>query len=127
MERPVRVLIVDDDEIFCQLLAEILEGKGMTAAWTTDGWVGYEMSLYERYDLFILDERMPLLFGTELAEDLKQDNPDAKIILTSAFANEELLKRSQSLGVPVLSKPFRAERLIELVKSTLGSAKLHGN
>ncbi|HEV8343991.1 MAG TPA: response regulator [Candidatus Binatia bacterium] len=123
----MRVLIVDDDEIFCQLLAEILEGKGMKTAWTTDGLVGYEMSLYEPYDLFILDERMPLVFGTELAEDLKQDNPDARIILTSAFANEELLKRSQTLGVPLLSKPFSAERLIEVVESTLGSAKLHGN
>jgi CheY-like chemotaxis protein len=108
MESPMRVLIVDDDEIFCQLLAEILEGKGMRAAWTTDGLVGYEKSLYEPYDLFILDERMPLVFGTELAEDLKQDNPDVKIILTSAFANEELLKRSQSLGIPLLSKPFSA-------------------
>lgn len=123
----MRVLIVDDDEIFCQLLAEILEEKGMKPAWTTDGLVGYEKSLYEPYDLFILDERMPLVFGTELAEDLKQDNPDAKVILTSAFADEELRKRSQTLGVSLLSKPFSAKRLIEVVESTLGRAKLRGN
>src|SRR5713226_5374126 len=106
MERPVRVLVVDDDETFCQLLAEVLEGRGITVEWTTDGLKGYETSLYESYDLFILDQRMPLILGTELVEELKKDNPKAKIILTSAFADEALQNISQSLGVPLLSKPF---------------------
>jgi DNA-binding response OmpR family regulator len=127
MERPVRVLIIDDDEVFCRLLAEILEGRGMEVVWTTDGMVGYEMSLYQSYHLFILDERMPLVLGTELADDLKKDNPDAKIILTSAFADEALRKRSHSLGVPLLSKPFSAKRLVEVVENTLSDTKPHGN
>lgn len=118
----MRVLIVDDDETFCQLLAEVLENKGMQVVWTTDGLLGYEKSLYESYDLFILDERMPLVLGTELVEDLKRDNPQAKIILISAFADEELQKRSQNLGVPLLSKPFAAQRLLEVVRGALGSS-----
>jgi DNA-binding response OmpR family regulator len=118
----VRVLIVDDDETFCQFLAEVLEDKGMQVVWTIDGLAGYEKSLYESYDLFILDERMPLVLGTELVEDLKKDNPQAKIILISAFADETLQKRSQRLGVPLLSKPFAAERLLEVVKRTLGNS-----
>ena len=119
----MRVLIVDDDETFCQLLAEVLEGKGIKVVWTTDGLEGYEMSLYEPYDLFILDQRMPLIFGTELVQELKKDNPEAKIILISAFADEALLNKSQSLGVPVLSKPFSAKRLLQLVESALGRSK----
>ncbi len=117
----MRVLIVDDDETFCRLLVEVLENQGMQVVWTTDGLLGYEKSLYEPYDLFILDERMPLVLGTELIEDLKKDNPQAKIILISAFADEELQKRTQSLGVPLLSKPFAAERLLEMVEGTLGN------
>src|SRR5919197_4663685 len=120
MERRVSVLIIDDDDTFCRLLAEILEAKGMEVEWTTDGFAGYERSLYEPYDLFILDERMPLVFGTELVEDLKKDNPDAKIILTYAFADEALMEKSKSLGVPLLSKPFSANRLLEEVSKTLG-------
>ena len=116
----MRVLIVDDDETFCQLLAEVLEGGGIKVAWTTDGLEGYEMSLYEPYDLFIIDQRMPLILGTELVEELKKDNPRAKIILISAFADETLQNQSKSLGVPVLSKPFSAKRLLELVESALG-------
>ena len=118
----MRVLIVDDDETFCQLLAEVLEDRGIKVVWTTDGLAGYEMSLYESYDLFILDQRMPLVLGTELVEDLQRENPEVKVILTSAFADEELRKRSQRLGIPLLSKPFSAERLLDVVERTLGDS-----
>jgi DNA-binding response OmpR family regulator len=121
----MRVLIIDDDATFCQFLAEVLEDKGIEVVWTTDGLAGYEKSLYEYYDLFILDERMPLVLGTELVEDLKRDRPKAKIILISAFADEALQKRSQTLGVPLLSKPFSASCLLDAVESALHSPKNH--
>ncbi|MGE5820375.1 MAG: response regulator [Deltaproteobacteria bacterium] len=115
----MRVLVVDDDETFCRLLVEVLEGKGINVAWTTDGLEGYEKSLYETFDLFILDQRMPLILGNELIEELRKDNPRAKIILTSAFADEALQNWSQRLGVPLLSKPFNANRLLQLVEQAL--------
>ncbi len=115
-----RVLIVDDDETFCRLLVEVLGDQGMQVVWTTDGLAGYEKSLYELYDLFIFDERMPLVLGTELVENIKRDNPQAKFILISAFADETLQKRTQSLGVPLLSKPFATERFVEMVEGALG-------
>ena len=86
----MRVLIVDDDETFCQLLAEVLQNKGMQVVWTTDGLEGYDMSTQQVYDIFIVDVRMPLILGTELAEALKKDHPHAKIILVSAFADRTL-------------------------------------
>ena len=105
----MRVLIIDDDTTFCQLLAETLEEKGIEVEWTTDGFGGYEMSLEQPYDLFILDERMPLVLGSELAEYLREDNPKAKIILTSAFADETLGDIAKRMDSPLLSKPFAAE------------------
>ena len=105
----MRVLIIDDDTTFCQLLAETLEGKGIEVEWTTDGFGGYEMSLDQPYDLFILDQRMPLVLGSELAEYLREDNPEAKIILTSAFADETLGDIAKRIDSPLLSKPFAGE------------------
>jgi DNA-binding response OmpR family regulator len=125
--KAVRVLIVDDDETFCQFLAEVLEDKGIEVVWTTDALAGYEKSLYESFALFILDERMPLVLGTELVEDLKRDKPQAKIILISAFADEALQRRSQTLGVPLLSKPFSANLLLEAVERALGRSKQQEN
>jgi two-component system response regulator (stage 0 sporulation protein F) len=121
MEKKVRILVIDDNETFCRLLTEILESEGMEVAWTTDGLAGYDMSTRSRYDLFIIDVRMPLVVGTELAEVLKKENPSTKIILVSAFADAVLQKVSRNLGVTLLSKPFNASRLLEVVETTLGS------
>jgi DNA-binding response OmpR family regulator len=119
----VRALIVDDDETFCQFLAEVLEGRGIEVSWTTDGLKGYETSLYESYDLFILDQRMPLVLGTELVEELKHDNPEAKIILISAFADQTLQDETEHFGVPLLSKPFGAQRLLQAVENILAGSE----
>ncbi|HVH91305.1 MAG TPA: response regulator [Candidatus Acidoferrum sp.] len=123
----MRVLIIDDDRTFCELLAETLEEKGIEVEWTTDGFGGYEMSLDQPYDLFILDQRMPLVLGSELAEYLREDNPEAKIILTSAFADETLGDIAKRIDSPLLSKPFRANRLLELIKRLLSGPSRRRN
>ena len=123
----MRVLIIDDDRTFCELLAETLEEKGIEVEWTTDGFGGYEMSLDQPYDLFILDQRMPLVLGSELAEYLREDNPEAKIILTSAFADETLGDIAKRIDSPLLSKPFRANRLLELIERLLSGSSRRRN
>jgi CheY-like chemotaxis protein len=115
----MRALIVDDDEISCRLLVKILKSKGMEAEWTTDSLTGYNMSLHHPYDLFILDVRMPLLLGTEFAEGLKKENPNAKIILISGFADKALQETAKNLGVSLLSKPFTPDRLLEVTFAVL--------
>jgi DNA-binding NtrC family response regulator len=120
MARPPRVLVVDDDETFCRLLTEILKGKGMEVSGTTNSLDAYNMSLRQPYDLFILDVRMPLVLGTELAEDIKEEHPTANVILISAFADDNLTRLSEKLGVSLLSKPFSAECLLQEVDKILG-------
>jgi two-component system OmpR family response regulator len=126
-ERKVRVLIIDDDRTCCELLAETLGEKGIEVEWTTDGFGGYEMSLDQPYDLFILDQRMPLVLGSELAEYLREDNPEAKIILTSAFADETLGDIAKRIDSPLLSKPFAANRLLGLIKHLLSRSSRRRN
>lgn len=116
----MRVLVVDDDETSCRLLAKVLKSKGLDAEWTTDSLTGYQMSIRGHYDLFVLDIRMPLLLGTELAEGLKKENPGAKIILISAFADEALQKAAVNLDVALLSKPFTPDRLLQMAADVLG-------
>ena len=118
----MRVLIVDDDETTCQLLVKVLSHQGMDADWTTDSLAGYDLSLHHPYDLFILDVRMPLLLGTDLAEGLKKEQPRAKIMLISAFADEGLEQTAKHLGVFLLSKPFTPARLLQVTAEVLGQS-----
>jgi DNA-binding response OmpR family regulator len=119
----LRVLVIEDDETFCQFLSELLKDKGYEVVSSTDGIDGYEKALEHPYDLFIFDVRTPGLLGTELAEALKQNNPGAKVILISAFAGDTLRKAASNLGAPLLSKPFSADdlfRVIDRVRSERG-------
>jgi DNA-binding response OmpR family regulator len=111
----VRILIVDDDKTFCRLLAEVLKDHGYQVDWSNRALEGYKMSQRKHYDFLVFDVRMPFLLGTELAEGLKQQSPASKIILISAFADEALQKTAESLGVPLLSKPFTTDRFLGLI------------
>ena len=115
----MRVLVVDDDEASCQLLVKILQANKMDAEWASNGRTAYEMALRQPYDLFILDVRMPLILGTELAEGLKKKHPDARIILISSFADVALRQDAARLGVPLLSKPFTLNRLLQTTTEVL--------
>ena len=64
----MRALVIDDDEIFSRLLVELLEDVGIGAAYSTNGLAAYGMIERDPVDLCIIDQRMPLIVGTELAE-----------------------------------------------------------
>jgi DNA-binding NtrC family response regulator len=115
----MRVLVIDDDEIFCRLLVEILESKGIETVSTIDGLAGYEILNHQRFDLFIIDVRMPLILGTELAEAIKENDALARIILVSAFADSKLKDFATKNGIFLLSKPFDIEGFLKTLKQAL--------
>jgi DNA-binding response OmpR family regulator len=115
----LRVLIVEDDETFCQFLSEIFIDKGNEVESSTNSLDGYQKAWSSPpYDVVILDVRMPGLLGTEIAEALKAKNSEAKVILISAFADETLRETASNLGTPLLSKPFSPEELFQTIEKT---------
>jgi DNA-binding NtrC family response regulator len=121
-DQPMRILVIDDDEIFCRMLVEIIESWGVTARWTTDGFAGYELMTQEQYDLCIIDVRMPLILGTDVVDAIKEDRPDTKIILASAFADSALYDYAKQQGIFLLSKPFTANGLLDVIERALGES-----
>lgn len=115
----MHALIVDDDEPSCQLLEKILKHGGLTADWTTNSHIGLTWSLTRPYDLFLFDICMPELCGTDLAILLKQHQPMAKIILISAFPQQDFQQVAHTLDVPLLAKPFSPSSLLALTSQVL--------
>ncbi len=107
----MRVLIIDDDRTFCRYLAEVLTELGHSPEWVSDGLIGFERCLRQSFDVVICDVRMPLILGTELVSELQRDRPSQRVILISAFADEQLMAQAAQCGARLLSKPFDAEVL----------------
>ena len=119
-EVAMRVLVVDDDETFCQFLAEVLTAKGLDVERTTDGYDAYNRAQQHPFDLYISDVCMPSLCGTELAEKIKQTDPQAKIILISAFLDSSLTLLEKNPGIRLLSKPFSTSALWQTISAVTG-------
>jgi CheY-like chemotaxis protein len=118
----MRILVIDDDDVFCRMLVEILEEIGIEAAGRTNSLDAYEMLTRDPYDLCIIDVRMPLVLGTELAAAIKEDHPRVKLILASAFADRALEDYAKRKGILLLSKPFTESQLFDAVKIASGES-----
>jgi len=122
----VRILIIDDDQTFCQYLAEVVGELGHAVEWVTDGLVGYERCLRRGYDLVICDVRMPLILGTELLAELRRDRPGQPVLLISAFADARLAADAARAGARLLSKPFDAATLEEALREVAAEQSVDG-
>jgi len=120
----MRILVIDDDAVFSRYLAEVLQHLGHEAEWVTDGFVGFERSLREHFDIVICDVRMPLILGTELVAELRRDHPKLPIVLISAFADDRLAAQAHERGAWLLSKPFDAAVLGEVLERASGTQPL---
>jgi DNA-binding response OmpR family regulator len=114
-----KILVIDDDETCCRVLAEVLGREGYEVDWVTDGFEGFARCLGNRFDLVITDERMPLVHGSEIAEELRGDQPAVPILLISAFADARLAADASQLGVTLLAKPFATDQLLVAVRAAL--------
>ncbi|MBI3661358.1 PAS domain S-box protein [Candidatus Acetothermia bacterium] len=90
--RPLRVLIVDDEPLVCEMLTEYLTGDGHRVEVATNGREGLGKFLASRFDLIVTDRGMPEMNGEQLASAIKQIAPNKPIILLTGFG--DLMKTS---------------------------------
>jgi len=111
-----RILVVDDDESLLDLLRMHLAGAGYEVITAPDAIsAGYQV-LKHPPDLILSDVNMPHMDGFEFIAALKADKtlPDIPVIFLTSV--EEGNDRGKALGaVAYITKPVRADRLLELV------------
>ena len=120
----LHLLIVEDQEMNAEVLADLLELENISSEWAENGKRGVEMfaeSEKGRFDVILMDMRMPVMDGlTATREIRKLDRPDAStipIIALSANAFEEDVRQCLEAGMNAhLSKPVDLDHL----KETLG-------
>ena len=120
------ILAVDDDPNVVGLLAEILETAGYKVDTAADGIEGLAFIKKSKYDLIILDSRMPNMSGAELLKFIRSLPGGAKqaVIMLSAEDMVETMEKAFDLGVMEwVCKPFSPERFLKKVSSHLGAAK----
>ncbi len=115
------VLLVEDDEMFLDLLSEVLEGRGYNVLAAGDP--AQAMVLSGRHDgtvdLLISDMVMPGMSGKDLAGRLAKERPGMKVLLMSGYSDEALEERGVSSESGFIQKPFSTRELVREVRRSL--------
>jgi len=115
--RPLRILVVDDEQSVCDLLRETLAAQGHLVDTETSGALALERTEHRNYDVVFLDIKMPGLNGAETLKRMRQRLPGAEFIMITGYAASELVDESLSYGAFVcLSKPFSLSQVAEMME-----------
>jgi len=112
-----RVLLIDDEQDFMDVLAERMRDRGMEVSTATSPLIAMDMAADGNYDAIILDLMMPEMDGMEALALLREKNPDLQIILLTGHVTIEKGIEAMKLGaMDFLEKPIDIQTLNEKIK-----------
>ena len=117
----MKLLLVDDEEKFISRLAERLALRGFEADWVTT----YEGALAkirsEKYDIAVLDVKMPSMSGIDLKNRIEKMAPGIKFIFITGHGSEQDYDTVCREAVCCIIKPFKIETLVEKIEQALNT------
>lgn len=119
------ILIVDDDEEICTTLKEIFEEEeDYQAEYVTSGEEALKVMNEKNYDVVISDLMMPKVSGMDLLTSVKRNQPDAEVVMITAFGSVENAVEAMKKGaVDYIEKPFKLSDIRTSIKRVLEEAK----
>jgi DNA-binding NtrC family response regulator len=102
-----RILIVDDEQIVLRSCERILSGRDYEVDTVTDGEQALRQVGEHRYDVIVLDIKMPGIDGLEVLQRVKESHPDIDVIMITGLHEIEAAVKAMKLGaLEYLPKPF---------------------
>lgn len=121
-----RILVIDDDVQFRQMLRQMLERAGYEVVDAADGREGVKLFRTLPTDLVITDIIMPEQEGIETIRELKRDFPDVKIVAISGggrIDSKDYLCLAEQFGVTAtFGKPLDREEFLAAIEELLTEA-----
>ncbi len=115
-----RVLVVDDDPQFADVIVEMLQAHGFEASSVNDADDALRRVAERQVDVVVSDVEMPGKSGFELLKELTRDSPELPVILMSAGVTPlPSAGQTKSSAFDFLAKPFAGDTLIEALGRAL--------
>ncbi len=115
-----RILLVEDDELLLEVMAEALKRAGHSFTTARTGDEAVEQAYRLRPEIVLLDIDLPGQSGYLVAAKLKVTNPSPKVIFVTALPRGQSDRVAAFLGVDgILHKPFTMQKLLSSVERML--------
>jgi DNA-binding NtrC family response regulator len=120
MEKPARIIIIDDDENIRKVLQAILEDEGYFVETAENAMTGLEKARKNFYNLALIDVRLPDMEGIELLSKLPETKPEMRKIIVTGFPTLQNAMAAVNNGADgYIMKPFDVERILLTIKDLL--------
>jgi two-component system NtrC family response regulator len=117
LPEPFRVLVVDDEPAQLELVAGFLRKRGFDTEEASDGAAALARFKREPFDLVLTDQKMPDCSGLELLDRVRALNPEAAVIIVTAYGTIETAVSAIKAGAAdYLTKPLNLEELLHRVQ-----------
>jgi len=99
MENKIKILLVDDEDDFRNLLGFWLSSKGYEVIPATNGQQAVSLARERSPDIIFMDLNMPVLDGTDALVQIRGFNKNVPVIIISAFVDDKKAKQAMDAGV----------------------------
>ena len=124
IEQDALVLIVDDDLEICNILQQMISSLGIRAESVSNPLQVINLVKSSFYNVILLDIIMPEKSGLDLFPEIVEVSPDTKIIIITAFGDNNLAIRALRLGAfDFMVKPFDYKLLSYSIRRALETQK----
>ncbi len=119
--KPIQVLLVDDEEELVSTLAERLEIRGINAEWATSADAACEKVSERKYDVAILDVKLPCISGFDLQRKMAQIAPEVHFMFMTGHGSPGGFtgKNTEADLYDCLIKPVDIEVLVEKIRNAI--------
>ena len=113
----MRVLLVDDEKKFALTLAKRLELRGIQVKFVYSGAEAIKITRQgERFDVAVLDVKMPGIGGIELRHELSDLDPGLKFIFLTGHGSNIDFEAGATEAAFYLAKPLKIDELVETLQ-----------
>ena len=114
------VHVIDDEPIIHDVLNQLLSSEGYEVVLSSSGEEALEKHASQFYDVTLLDLLMPGLDGIEVLKGIKRIDPEAVIIIITAYASVESAISAMKMGAyDYIQKPFKHDELLLIIERAL--------
>jgi DNA-binding NtrC family response regulator len=123
-DKPVRVLVVDDEEELTSTLVERLRFRNFECDGVTSGVAALETMEKATYDVIVLDVKMPGLGGIEVIERIKHQHPGTEVILLTGHGSASAAESGLNRGAfEYVLKPVKIGALVDMIQRAAGNSR----
>ncbi|NJP08025.1 MAG: response regulator [Chloroflexaceae bacterium] len=115
----IRVMVVDDEMVICQLLSYQLGGAGYEVSWVNSGREAMKHLLIDQPDLVLLDVVMPDMSGWDVCRQIRNASAVPIIMLTGKCADEDVIAGLSAGADDYITKPFKLPELLARIEAVL--------